>query len=264
MCPVRLSTEGRSSPHPELNVSHPARSEPKLRLLPTGEETLALKEYGESESPDVADAMSPSAGRVHPLRRNDLSGPLASLPDAELVVLGAQGNRKALEWLYRRHAPFAIRLATRIEGSARDVDDVVHDAFLKAFERLQDLSEPSAFRGWLGSIIVRDVRSHMRRAKLMRTLGLIRCGEAIDLDALASADASPSVRAQIAQVYALLRTQPVDERIAWILRAVEGHDLESVARMTSCSLATAKRRIARVQKFLDEHFVDSYTEQGEP
>ena len=146
----------------------------------------------------------------------------------------------------------------------RDVDDVVHDAFLKAFERLNDLTDPSAFRGWLGSIIVRDVRSHMRRAKLMRTLGLIRSGDVIDLDALASADASPSVRAQIAQVYALLRTQPVDERIAWILRAVEGHDLESVARMTSCSLATAKRRIARVQKFLDEHFVDSYTEQGEP
>jgi RNA polymerase sigma-70 factor (ECF subfamily) len=59
-------------------------------------------------------------------------------------------------------------------------------------------------------------------------------------------------------VYALLRTQPVDDRIAWILRAVEGHDLDSVARLTSCSLATVKRRVARIQQFLDEHFVDSY------
>lgn len=199
---------------------------------------------------------SPRPGKVRSV--------LSDLPDAELVALGSQGNRKALEILFRRHVSFAIRLATRIEGSARDVDDVVHDAFLKAFERLGDLSDPSAFRSWLGSIIVRDVRSHLRRAKLMRTLGLVRSGEAVDLDALASAEASPSVRAQVAQIYALLRTQPVDERIAWILRSVEGHDLETVARLTSCSLATVKRRIARVQKFLDEHFVDSYAEEGEP
>ncbi len=185
-------------------------------------------------------------------------GPLGELPDAELVALGAQGNRKALELLYRRHAPFAIHLATRIEGSARDADDIVHDAFLKAFERLRELKDPAAFRSWLGSIIVHDVRSQMRRARLMRTIGLVRAGDPIDLDALASPDAAPSVRAQIAQVYALLRTQPVDDRIAWILRAVEGHDLDSVARLTSCSLATVKRRIARIQQFLDEHFVDSY------
>jgi RNA polymerase sigma-70 factor (ECF subfamily) len=123
---------------------------------------------------------------------------------------------------------------------------------------LRELKDPAAFRGWLGSIVVHDVRSQMRRARLMRTIGLVRAGDPIDLDALASHDAAPSVRAQIAQVYALLRTQPVDDRIAWILRAVEGHDLDSVARLTSCSLATVKRRVARIQQFLDEHFVDSY------
>jgi RNA polymerase sigma-70 factor (ECF subfamily) len=63
------------------------------------------------------------------------------------------------------------------------------------------------------------------------------------------------VRAQIAQIYALLRTLPTDERIAWVLRCVEGHDLETVARMTRCSLATVKRRISRAQRFLDDHFV---------
>ncbi len=224
-------------------MSQPARTRPNLRLLPHGEESL---------------------GQGAPRDETRPHGPLADLPDDELVVLGTQGNRKALELLYRRHVSFAIHLATRIEGSARDVDDVVHDAFLKAFERLRELHDPAAFRSWLGSIIVHDVRSHLRRAKLMRAIGLVRTGEPIDLDALASSEASPSVRAQIAQVYALLRTQPVDERIAWILRAVEGHDLDSVAALTSCSLATVKRRIARVQKFLDEHFVDSHTEEGEP
>ena len=239
-------------------MSEAARSRPKLRLIPQSDDALA-PEVEEERPPQV----EPGEEEL-PVEPPPLTGPFAALPDAELVALGRQGNRKALEVLFRRHAAFAVRLATRIEGSARDVDDVVHDAFLKAFERLGDLDNPASFKGWLGSIIVRDVRSHLRRAKLMRSLGLVRPGEAVDLDSLASPEASPSVRAEVAQIYALLRTQPVDERIAWILRSVEGHDLETVAHMTSCSLATAKRRIARVQKFLGEHFVESYAEQGEP
>jgi len=186
------------------------------------------------------------------------SGPLADLPDAELVALAIHGNRKAFELLYRRHATFAIHLATRVEGSSRDVEDIVHDAFVKAFERLDELSDRAAFRAWLGSIVVRNVRSRMRRARLLHTLGLQRAGDAVDLDAVASSDASPAARAQIAQVYALLRTLPVDDRISWVLRAVEGHELETVARLTACSLATVKRRISRAQQFLDDHFVDSH------
>jgi RNA polymerase sigma-70 factor (ECF subfamily) len=180
---------------------------------------------------------------------------LRDLPDAQLVLLGRAGERAALEALYRRHASFAIHLATRIEGSSRDVEDVVHDAFIKAFSRLNDLSEPASFRGWLGSIVVFAVRSRLRRHRLMSVLGLRRGVDPIDLDELASSDASPHVRAQLAQIYALLRTLPTDDRIAWTLRSVEGHELEAVARLTDCSLATVKRRIARAQRFLEEHFI---------
>jgi RNA polymerase sigma-70 factor (ECF subfamily) len=181
---------------------------------------------------------------------------IAALPDAQLVALGCKGETQALEILYRRHAAFAIHLAARIEGSSRDVEDIAHDAFLRAFERLNDLTDRGAFRSWLGAIVVHAVRSRMRRARLMSLLGMGKSAEPVDLDALASSDASPHVRAQIAQIYALLRTLPTDERIAWTLRAVEGHDLETVARLTRCSLATVKRRIGRAQHFLDEHFVD--------
>src|SRR5689334_21178370 len=181
---------------------------------------------------------------------------LNALQDAQLVALGCKGEVQALEILYRRHAAFAIHLAARIVGSARDVEDIAHDAFLRAFERIHDLADRTAFRSWLGAIVVHAVRSRMRRARLMSVLGMGKASEPVDLDAIASPDASPHTRAQIAQIYALLRTLPTDDRIAWTLRAVEGHDLETVARLTRCSLATVKRRITRAQRFLDEHFVE--------
>jgi RNA polymerase sigma-70 factor (ECF subfamily) len=167
----------------------------------------------------------------------------------------------AFELLYRRHAATALNLAVRIQGSTSDVEDIVHDAFVRAHQRLAELREPAAFRSWLGSIIVRLVRTRLRRRRLIAVLGLAT-PEPVDLDAVAAPDADPEIRALLAQVYALLQTLPADERIAWTLRHVERHRLESVAALAGCSLATAKRRIARAQSFLEEHFVSPFAEEA--
>jgi RNA polymerase sigma-70 factor (ECF subfamily) len=199
----------------------------------------------------------PSAEQV---RAESAGGPFSALTDAQLVALTAEDDVAAYETLYRRHAPFALNLAVRLQGNATDVEDIVHDAFIRARARLLDLREPSAFRAWLGSIVVRLVRSRLRRRRLLVTLGLIHSGEPVDLDTVASPDAGPESRALLAQVYALLGTMQSDDRIAWTLRYVERHRLEGVAELAGCSLATAKRRISRAQRFLSDHFVSPLRE----
>lgn len=236
----------RDSSAPERSPSRPDADE-VVHIAPAG------------DAGDLETTPSPS---IPPAPRSAVRGPLAKLPDAQLVALGCNGDQGAFELLYRRHVAFALHLATRIEGSSRDVEDIVHDAFLRAFERIHDLSDRGAFKSWLGAIVVHAVRSRMRRHRLMNLLGIGRKSEPVDLDALTSPDASPHTRAQIAQIYALLRTLPADDRIAWTLRCVEGHDLDSVAKMTRCSLATVKRRISRAQQFLEEHFIDPAKEDG--
>lgn len=185
---------------------------------------------------------------------------IGQLTDSQLVALAACDEMSAFEVLYRRHAAFALNLAVRLQGNATDVEDIVHDAFLRAHSRIADLRDPSAFRAWLGSIVVRLVRSRLRRRRLMRALGLVDSGEPVDLDAVASPSAGPEARALLAQAYALLRTMNPNDRIAWTLRYVERHRLEAVADMTGCSLATVKRRIARAQAYLTEHFVSPLRE----
>ena len=46
-----------------------------------------------------------------------------------------------------------------------------------------------------------------------------------------------------------------DDRIAWTLRYVEGHDLKATAALCDCSFATVKRRIRRAQRYIESHFV---------
>src|SRR6188768_2472121 len=110
--------------------------------------------------------------------------------DERLVARARKNDLLAFELLYRRHSGFALNLAVRIQGSALDAEDIVHDAFLKASERLSELREASAFRAWLGSIVVRLVRTRLRRQRLLRSLGLVSA-EPIELDAIASPHADP-------------------------------------------------------------------------
>ena len=185
--------------------------------------------------------------------------PAPGVADGELVARVRRGDTNAFEALYRRHAAFALNLAVRIQGTAADVEDVVHDAFLRAHQRLAELRDAPAFRAWLGSIVVRLVRTRLRRRRLVSLLGLGQ-PEPVDLEAVAAPDADPEARALLAQVYALLQSLPADDRIAWTLRHVERHRLESVADLTGCSLATAKRRIQRAQRYLDARFVSPFVE----
>lgn len=184
----------------------------------------------------------------------------ADLGDAQLVSLAIGGDMAAFETLYRRHCAFVLNLAVRLQGTATDVEDIVHDAFLKAYGRLDELREAGSFRAWLGAIVVRLVRTRLRRNRLLGSLGLMSGVDPVDLDAVASSEAGPETRAQLAQIYALLQMMPTNERIAWTLRFVERHRLEAVADLAGCSLATAKRRIQRAQKFLSEHFVSPVAE----
>jgi RNA polymerase sigma-70 factor (ECF subfamily) len=191
-------------------------------------------------------------------RRAERQGHFDELADAQLVALVTEGDRGAFEALYRRHAAFALGLAIRIQGSGNDVEDVVHDAFVRAHTQLAELKDAGAFRAWLGSIVVRLVRTRLRKRRVLSALGLVS-PEPVDLDMIASPQADTEARVLLAQVYALLQTLPASDRIAWTLRFIERHRLETVAELMSCSLATAKRRILRVQRFLAGHFVPAFT-----
>lgn len=194
--------------------------------------------------------------------RGAAAAELDELGDADLVRLAGERNTDGFALLYRRHSPFALSLAVRIQGGATDAEDIVHDAFLRAHARLAELRDGGSFRAWLGSIVVRLVRTRMRRRRLLGVLGLIT-PDPVDLDAIASPAADSETRVLLAQVYALLQTLPADDRIAWTLRHIERHRLEGVAQLMGCSLATAKRRISRAQRFLDAHFVAPFSSSKE-
>lgn len=143
--------------------------------------------------------------------------------------------------LFERFAPYVARIALRLIGREAEVDDLVQEVFLAAFKQRHQVREPAAFRGWLATVTVRKARRHLARRRWKSFVGLDTAGYAPELR---DTSVSPEQRALLARVYEVLDRIPVDHRVAWTLRHVEGERLERVAERCGCSLATAKRRIA--------------------
>ncbi|MGE0786954.1 MAG: RNA polymerase sigma factor [Sandaracinaceae bacterium] len=163
--------------------------------------------------------------------------------DAALVMATRHGDAWASDALFARYARLVHGLAFRLLGSDADVDDLVQDAFVEAFSNLHRLNEPSSFRSWLCSIVVRTAHKRLRRRALLTRLGLRR-NEPVDVDALPLHAAPPDVAAHLRRIYALLHQLHPEERVALVLRRVEGLELAEIAARMDLSMTTVKRRLA--------------------
>ncbi|MFL5307874.1 MAG: RNA polymerase sigma factor [Polyangia bacterium] len=170
--------------------------------------------------------------------------------DASLVQAGRRGEAWAQEELFRRHGRMAIGLAHRLVPNDPEVDDIVQDCFVSALRRLHKLENPQAFSSWLGSIVVHAVSNHLRRRRLLSRLGLIT-PESVDLDAIASPDAPAEVAVELRRVYALLQHLPVEQRVALVLRRIDGMEIPQIALNMGLSSSTVKRRLKAAEEALE-------------
>jgi RNA polymerase sigma-70 factor (ECF subfamily) len=183
------------------------------------------------------------AGPVPQPRAPRIESPLS---DEELVRRLVGGDRWAKEALYRRYVRIVWSTALRLCGSRADADDIAQDTFIEALRDVSALRDVEALRPWLLRIAVHQAQRRFRRRSLLRRLGFGSGDDEASLAALADPAASPELRAELSRVDRALADASVAERFTWILRHVEGNTLEEVAALSECSLATAKRRLQRV------------------
>ena len=174
---------------------------------------------------------------------------LSTAPDeADLVPRARHGDRWAQEALYRRHAPAVWRTAVRLLRREADAEDVVQDAFIAAFKKLDTLATPAHFGRWVTRIAVHRAYNVLRRRRLRRLLGLERnAAEQAKLEQ-AYVDAPQEARLELLALDAALSRLAAAERTCWVLRHLEQRRLDEIVELTGFSLATVKRKLAKADR----------------
>jgi RNA polymerase sigma-70 factor (ECF subfamily) len=169
--------------------------------------------------------------------------------ETALVAAMGSGRLDAGAAFYDRHVQAIHALVFRLMGPDGEIDDVVHDVFVRALESLPRLRDPAALRSWLFGIAVRAVAIRFQKRSRQRWLRFMAPEEVPEI-ATTSAGCTELGDA-VRDVYAILRGMDSEERIALVLHRVEGLSLEDAAATCGMSLATFRRRLARGEaKFL--------------
>jgi RNA polymerase sigma-70 factor (ECF subfamily) len=142
--------------------------------------------------------------------------------------------------VFRRYSPYVARIALRLLGSDSEVDDLVQDVFMEAHRGLAGLREAGALGGWLARICVRRATRRLRRRRLLHLLSL---DSATEPELPLAAGSTPEQRVLVLQLYRRLDGLPAEERVAWLLRHVEGESLDDMVELCNCSKSTVQRRL---------------------
>jgi RNA polymerase sigma-70 factor (ECF subfamily) len=179
--------------------------------------------------------------------------PASPAPASVDAVLDADAPpadpKAAVEDAFRRYAPLVASLGLRITALRDEIDDFVQEVFLRATRGIGGLRHQGATKAWLVSITINVARQRLRVRKLRKLVGI---DDPTEYEELVDPALSPEDKVLLQRMYRALDSMPVNQRLAWSLRHIEGERLETVALMCGCSLATAKRRIVAAQKIISE------------
>ena len=174
--------------------------------------------------------------------------PLTTLSDDELVARFRGGDDAPFGEIHRRYRSALLSFARRmLNGSGRDAEDVVQDAFIRAYRGLRVTDRPMALRPWLYMIVRNRALDELRSPQRAGTYD-----DELTLDAVATPDAAHCAeqRDEMREIVAEIARLPERQRMALVLREFDGCSHVETARRLRTTVPATKSLIIRARSNL--------------
>jgi RNA polymerase sigma-70 factor (ECF subfamily) len=183
----------------------------------------------------------------------------AGISDAAAVERTLAGEREAYRVLVERHSAFVYRVAYRMMGNSHDAEEVVQEAFLRAYQKLQQFAGNANFGTWVYRIAANYAIDRLRQKKneeSRREVSTRRPESDTEADPLSQIrDQSPNPErlagsAQLAtRMQQALQALTPAERTAIVMRHWDGCGIDEIAEVLKSNNSATKNTVFRaVQK----------------
>ena len=180
-----------------------------------------------------------------------------TLPDDDLINRSKAGDLASFNLLVERYQNDVYNLALRMTSSPHTAEDVAQDTFISAFRNIERFREGN-FRAWLLRIASNASLDELRRRKRKGGYSLDEMMDAPDSTFEVQEEGrGPEAEAEAKELEALIQsglsTLPEDQRLAIVLRDIQGLSYEEVAEAMKSSVGTVKSRISRGRSRLRDY-----------
>ena len=175
---------------------------------------------------------------------------LLSLADDDLVARFRAGHEAAFTEIHRRYRSPLVAFARRmLQGSGHDAEDVVQDAFIRAYRGLRATDRAMALRPWLYMIVrnraLDELRTPQRSDVYDDEARMRAVTDADPAQCYADADEMRQLVAEIARL-------PERQRLALVMRELGGASHAEMSATLGTSVPATKSLLVRARGTLEE------------
>lgn len=192
---------------------------------------------------------------------------VAATQEAALERDACEGDI-SFEQLFERYSSMVFSLVCRLLGDREEALDVSQEVFLTIYKKLDSFRGESSLKTWIYSIAAHRAANRFRWWNRLRRRGTVSLEEHLsqkpDQDysiSLKSDIQSPEealiLKEEHEQITQMLQELPLPQRMAVVMRDIEGMTYEEIAESMKVSLGTVKSRIARGREMLKSRLAES-------
>ena len=187
------------------------------------------------------------------LQGNEYNCPFcgAAVDYTEAVEQAKAGREEGFSYLYEMTYRNKLYIAMKYMKNEDEAMDVLHDSYVKAFERLSGLQDANSFPGWLSTIVANTARNALRDRHTVNFSDMQREDQDGETFEYSIADENMTAQPEMActtketqeMVQELIGSLSDEQRMCVLMFHIEGYSIKDIATVLGCSENTVKSRL---------------------
>lgn len=173
--------------------------------------------------------------------------------DASLVKRAREGEYEAFETLFERHRTLVYRFAYQMVPRRDDAEDIVQEAFVRAYQNLHKYRDEAKFTTWLLRIVTNLCTDQARMSQRRTNLEQQEAQGALEWMTIGDVEDPIENLEEDRRKFALrkaLAALPVHHRTVIVLRDLQEKEYPEIAQILGCTVGGAKLRVLRARRAL--------------
>ena len=171
--------------------------------------------------------------------------------ESQLIDQALQGDRNAFTRLVEMNQERLFASMLQVTGSPDEAEEVVQEAFIRVFVKLDTFQRNSQFFTWLYRIAFNSALTRRRRKRARVSLDHCRDNNGLEVTDDADAVDEPMLRQErVSMVRQAMQSLTDEHRSILVLREMEEHSYEDIAEILEISIGTVRSRLSRARRQL--------------
>ncbi|SJZ77495.1 RNA polymerase sigma-70 factor, ECF subfamily [Chitinophaga eiseniae] len=184
--------------------------------------------------------------------------PIDTLTDNEIIARVLAGEKRLYELLMRRNNASLFRIGMSFLNNDMDVEDVMQQTYINAYQHLESFRQEAAFATWLKRIMINECHQHLKRRQHAGSedISTVELGQDI---AKTRTPVDTVINKELGEVLEkALLSIPEKYRAVFVLRELEQLNVAETAKVLDISRVNVKVRQIRAKMMLREHISNFY------